>query len=419
VRRAAASTFALISRSVGVLLGACRFALIIVARAAAQQGDFKTILNRYKGFYRTGNYDAALAEAEKLEGIAKAGFGTASMRHLLWITFVIFTLSGFVAPAMAEKRVALVVGNSAYKSVGPLANPANDAAAIAALLRTAGFAVVELRDAGLADFRRAVSDFSDTATDADIALFFFAGHGIEVDRANYLIPIDAKLARDFDVADETVALDRVLQALEPARRLRLVILDACRNNPFISGMRRSSRSVGRGLVRVDPATADTLVAFAAREGTAADDGGGNNSPFTAALLKHLTTPGVDIRIALGRVRDDVRASTQLRQEPFVYGSLGGQTIALVDAPRTGTAPQLSTAAEPLDPDAVVRADYQLAAQVGTTEAWDAFLAHHPAGYYADLARVQRGKLAAVVPPVQPAPAPPSLQPAVGVFGVNP
>ncbi|MBI3759092.1 MAG: caspase family protein, partial [Deltaproteobacteria bacterium] len=247
-------------------------------------------------------------------------------------------LIGFAAPALAEKRVALVVGNSAYKTVGRLANPANDATAIAALLKAAGFAVVELRDASLADFRRAVSDFSDTATDADIAVVYFAGHGIEVDRTNYLIPIDARLTRDFDVVDETVALERVLQAIEPAKRLRLVMLDACRNNPFVAGMRRGSRSVGRGLARLDPATADTLVAFAAKEGTVADDGDGTDSPFTAALLKHLTTPGLDIRLALGRVRDEVRDATRRKQEPFVYGSLGGQTVAIVSAPAHPVAP---------------------------------------------------------------------------------
>jgi general L-amino acid transport system substrate-binding protein len=337
------------------------------------------------------------------------------MRRLL--SFVLVALGLFAAattPALAEKRVALVIGNSAYRSVGPLANPANDATAMAALLKAAGFAVTELRDAGLTDFRRAVSDFSETASDADIVLFYFAGHGIEVDRANYLIPTDARLARDFDVADETVALDRVLQALEPARRLRLVILDACRTNPFVSSMRRSNRSVGRGLVRVDPATADTLVAFAAKENTVADDGAGSNSPFTAALLRHLTTPGLDIRIALGKVRDDVRSATQRKQEPFVYGSLGGQMVALVGAPATAT-PSVVTQPVPVDPDAAVRADYQAAERAGTKEAWDVFLARHPSGYYADLARVQRSKLAVVVPPVVP-PLPPgsTTKPVVGV-----
>jgi uncharacterized caspase-like protein len=328
------------------------------------------------------------------------------MRRLTAIVLVLFGLAVFAASAAAEKRVALVIGNSAYKTVGLLANPANDATAMAALLKSAGFAVTELRDAGLADFQRAVSDFSDTASDADIAVFYFAGHGIEVDRANYLIPTDARLVRDFDVGYETVALDRVLQAIEPAKRLRLVILDACRTNPFIGNMRRSNRSVGRGLVRVDPAAADTLVAFAAKENTVADDGAGTHSPFTAALLKHLTTPGLDIRIALGKVRDEVRTATQRKQEPFVYGSLGGQNVAIVSAPATATPSQPSAApAAPTDPDAAARRDYELAAQVGTTEAWDAFLARHPSGYYADLARSARGKLAVVAPPVIPVPPP--------------
>src|SRR5262249_40874068 len=129
--------------------------------------------------------------------------------------------------------------------------------------------------------------------------------------------------------DEAISLDRVLRAIESARRLRLVILDACRTNPF--PMKRSTRAVGRGLAVVEPTRADTLVAFAAKAGSIASDGRGLNSPFTAALLRHIATPGLDIRLALGQVRDTVMASTSPRQEPFVYGSLGGRTISIVDA----------------------------------------------------------------------------------------
>jgi formylglycine-generating enzyme required for sulfatase activity len=180
--------------------------------------------------------------------------------------------------------------------------------------------------------RRAIGDFSDTAADADIAIVYYAGHGIEVDGVNYLIPTDAKLARDFDVEDETISLDRVLRAIDSARRLRLVILDACRDNPFAQSMKRSSRAIGRGFARVEPTTPDTLVAFAAKAGSTASDGDGANSPFTAALLKHIATPGLDIRIALGQVRDEVMETTRPRQEPFVYGSLGGRVVSIVDAP---------------------------------------------------------------------------------------
>jgi formylglycine-generating enzyme required for sulfatase activity len=340
--------------------------------------------------------------------------------HLL-LSLIVVALAAWImpAPASAEKRVALVVGNSAYANVGRLANPANDASAMAALLKSAGFTVAELRDAPLAAFRRAVSDFSETANDADIAVFYFAGHGIEVDRANYLIPTDARLARDFDVADETVALDRVLQALEPARRLRLVILDACRNNPFISSMRRGARSVGRGLVRVEPPTADTLVAFAAKEGTIADDGAGANSPFTAALLRHLATPGLDIRLALGRVRDEVRTATQRKQEPFVYGSLGGHTVAIVSAPPVD-APPSSSLPRPLptpDPCADAAAHFRAAEAIGTREALEDHIARFPSCNFAGLARA---RLAALIPPVQPATPPDSApKPAVGVFPTAP
>jgi formylglycine-generating enzyme required for sulfatase activity len=326
------------------------------------------------------------------------------MRRLItFAALVLFGLAALAAPAAAEKRVALVIGNSAYKNVGRLANPVNDATAMTALLKAAGFTVSELRDAGLAAFRRGVSDFSVVASDADIAVVYFAGHGIEVDRANYLIPVDAKLERDFDVADETVALDRVLQAIEPARRLRLVILDACRNNPFIGSMQRGTRSVGRGLVRVDPPAADTLVAFAAKEGTVADDGLGKHSPFTAALLKHLTTPGLDIRLALGEVRDEVRAATQRKQEPFVYGSLGGKTIALVSAPPPAAPPlPAPTQARPPsapDPCADAGAHFRAAEAIGSKAAFEDHVSRFPDCNFAGLARA---RLAALIPPVQPA-----------------
>jgi uncharacterized caspase-like protein len=151
--------------------------------------------------------------------------------------------------AHAEKRVALVIGNSAYRNVPSLPNPANDADQVAALLKSAGFSAVELRhDLGIAELRRAISDFAEAASDVDVAVIYFAGHGIEIDGANYIIPVDARLLRDFDIEDETVSVDRILKSIEPAKKLRLVILDACRDNPFLKTMKRSiaSRSVGRG-----------------------------------------------------------------------------------------------------------------------------------------------------------------------------
>jgi uncharacterized caspase-like protein len=302
------------------------------------------------------------------------------MRTLFLIVLTLFLLSAS-GTAHAEKRVALIVGMSKYQHVPQLANPEHDAEAVSVLFKRVGFDVVDTEhDLGIADFRRAIRNFSEMARDADIAVIYYAGHGIEVDGINYLIPADAKLLSDFDIEDETISLDRILKAIDGAKRLKLVILDACRDNPFAKTMTRSaaSRSIGRGLAKVEPAMSDTLIAFAAKAGAVAGDGDGANSPFAAALVKYIGEPGLDLRIAFGRVRDDVLKSTGNRQEPFVYGSLGGDTMALVP--------------KQIDPDAAARVDYELAAQVSSTDGWQSFLRAHSEGLYADLARTQLKKL---------------------------
>jgi len=303
---------------------------------------------------------------------------------LLFLLGFFFCISA--EPALADKRVALVIGMSRYQQVPKLTNPARDADAMTSLFKKAGFDIVDnQRDLGISDLRRVIREFSEISRDADIAVVYYAGHGIEVDGINYLVPADAKLLSDFDVEDETISLDRVLKALDSAKRLKLVILDACRDNPFAKTMKRSvaSRSIGRGLAKVEPTMSDTLIAFAAKAGAVASDGEGDNSPFATALVKYIAEPGLDLRLAFGRVRDDVLKSTGYRQEPFVYGSLGGETMALV--------PQI---AKPVDPEAEARVDYELAAQIGTKEAWDSFLATHRTGLYANLARAQNSKLSA-------------------------
>ena len=293
-------------------------------------------------------------------------------------------------PALAEKRVALVLGNSAYQNVAPLPNPVNDGAVIAATLKDAGFDVVDSRhDLPAAETRRALRDFADRARDADIAVVYYAGHGMEVDGTNYLIPVDAKLERDTDVYDEAFSLDRVLLAVESAKQLRLVILDACRDNPFAKIMKKTvaSRAVGRGLAKVEPTSPNTLIAYSAKAGSTALDGDAKNSPFTTALAKHLTTPGLDVRRAFGFVRDDVLKNTGNRQEPFVYGSLGGDDVPLVPAKSGPSAPAPN-------PQAEARRDYELALQIGNKDALNAFLAQYPDGFYASLARIQLAKVAA-------------------------
>lgn len=299
-------------------------------------------------------------------------------------------------PAFAEKRVALVLGNSAYQNVPPLANPVNDSTRIAATLKDAGFDVVDSRrDLPAAETRRALRDFADRARDADIAVVYYAGHGIEVEGANYLIPVDARLERDTDVYDEAFSLERVLIAIEPAKKLRLVILDACRDNPFSKNMKRTvaSRAIGQGLAKVEPTSPNVLIAYAAKAGSTAADGDGQaNSPFTSALSRHLTKPGLDVRRAFGFVRDDVLKTTNNRQEPFVYGSLGGDDVPLVPAPRQPAA--AAPAAPAPSAQAEARRDYELALQIGNKSALNAFLAQYPDGFYASLAKLQLDKLSA-------------------------
>ena len=281
---------------------------------------------------------------------------------------------------------------AAYRNVAPLPNPVNDGATVATTLKNAGFDVVDSRsDLPAAETRRALRDFADRARDADIAVVYYAGHGMEVDGTNYLIPVDAKLERDTDVYDEALSLDRVLVAIEPAKRLRLVILDACRDNPFSKSMKRTvaSRAIGQGLAKIEPTSPNMLIAYSAKAGSTAADGDGKNSPFTTALAKHLTTPGLDVRRAFGFVRDDVLKNTSNRQEPFVYGSLGGEDLPLVPAKAVAT-----PAAPATSPQAEVRRDYELALQIGNKDALGAFLAQYPDGFYASLAKIQLNKFAA-------------------------
>ncbi len=239
------------------------------------------------------------------------------------------------APLVAplNKRVALVIGNGAYKSVPALPNPPRDAAAMAALFRAAGFDDVKIEtNLGAAAMRAALRAFAEKVDD-DIAVVFYAGHGVEIGGHNYLVPVDAALRTDRDVEDEAIDLKRVLTLLAPVRRLKLVILDACRENPFASRMRMTvaTREVQRGLKAPELRSSNTLVAYAAGEGAVANDGEGANSPFTRALLNNLTRPGLDVRIALGKVYDEVSQATHNRQEPAIYGQVGGDTLALAPA----------------------------------------------------------------------------------------
>ena len=246
------------------------------------------------------------------------------MRRLaLLVSLPVLIVGIFSAPAFADKRVALVVGNSAYVHAGVLPNPANDASDVGTTLKEMGFDVVLGLDLDKRGFDAKVRDFSKVLTDAEAALFYYAGHGLQVAGRNHLVPIDAQLQNERDLDFEAVSLDLLMTTVEPAKKLRLVLLDACRDNPFARAMHRSiaQRSIGRGLASIEP-DPGTVVVFAAKHGQIAYDGE-KHSPFASALMKEITKPGIELRRLFDIVRDDVMETTHRQQQPFTYGSLPG------------------------------------------------------------------------------------------------
>lgn len=229
-----------------------------------------------------------------------------------------------VAASVGGRRVALVIGNAKYRHAGLLENPVRDAELVAFTLRSTGFHSVTVKtDLTREGMIQALRDFARVADGAAWAMVYFSGHGIEFGGVNYMIPIDAQLLADRDIELETINIGQVLNTVEGATRLRLLVMDACRNNPFAGQMRRTmaSRSLGRGLARIEP-EAGTLVVYAAKHGEVALDGTGRNSPFAEAMAKRMQQkPALEIRRLFDFVRDDVIASTGRKQQPFSYGSL--------------------------------------------------------------------------------------------------
>ena len=240
------------------------------------------------------------------------------------VAVLALTLLTWASLALAAGRVALVVGNSTYTHIGRLPNAENDATDMSVALRRLGFEVTTELDADRVELTEALRAFTRRSLGADVSLVFYAGHGIEMDGANYLVPVDARIERDVDVRYETVTLEDMLASTLGAS-LRLVILDACRNNPLARSMQRTlaGRSVSGGSfgdLNEDLLGDETLVAYAAAAGTTAADGRGRNSPYTSALLAHLEQP-LEIGLLFRRVRAQVLASTNGQQRPHEYQSL--------------------------------------------------------------------------------------------------
>jgi formylglycine-generating enzyme required for sulfatase activity len=320
------------------------------------------------------------------------------------------------ATAMAAGNVALVIGNGGYRNVPALPNPPNDANDIAASFERLGFRVKRLTNAGFDDMRHSLIEFGRQARSAEIAVVYFAGHGMEIGGENWLIPVDAELRSDTDAEGEAVSLRFVMGQLSGASKLGLVILDACRNNPFSVKMTRSLRfrAVERGLNRIEPPSDNVAVAYAAKDGTVAGDGDGRNSPFAAALLNNLETPGLDIRFLFASVRDDVMASTRGEQQPFMYQSLSRASIYF-KPPVAGAAPP-----------AIITDEVLWSAIRDSTVAalFEDFVRRYPASRHAAeasarLEELTKSQVAVVAPPVAPPPAaPPASGPCGGTVSVS-
>src|SRR5262245_25910670 len=269
------------------------------------------------------------------------------------------------APAAAERRVALVVGNAAYKEA-PLRNPLNDARAMAGALREAGFEVILRENATKQALERAIADFGEKLGPDAAGLFYYAGHGIQARGQNYLVPVDAQIASESRVRIEAVDADLAIEQMAAAgTRVSLVVLDACRNNPF----ERRFRSGGEGGLAQIRAPAGTLIAYATAPGKVAVDGEGTNSVYTGALVQALRQPGLAVEDVFKQVRVQVSRATQGQQVPWESSSLTGDFVlrAAVPAAAPAAAPP-APMPRPVDDPAAVEQAFWDAARDSTSEA---------------------------------------------------
>jgi uncharacterized caspase-like protein len=305
-----------------------------------------------------------------------------------------FLTSG--SAALADKRVAFVVGNSSYKSVAPLPNPASDAKAMAQVLRNVGFDVVEGTNLTRDKMSEKLIEFGRRAQGADVALFFYAGHGISMDGVNYLLPVDADLKSPADVKlGAPISVDAALEQTMGDAKVRLVFLDACRDNPFAAKIRsaKSTRSVtvDSGLAEMKPSEG-TLIAFATGPGQTALDGDvGAHSPFTRALITNITQPGVEIQQAMTRVRAQVNDETNKAQLPWDHTSLTGNVFlnpVVAPADKATAAPAATVVASAPAGDSIEIEFWRSVKDTNKVDELQAYLAKYPNGTFAPLAQAR-------------------------------
>jgi uncharacterized caspase-like protein len=326
------------------------------------------------------------------------------MRHIAeeamrWVFVLLLALVATASggEARAEKRVALVIGNAAYQNTAALNNPSNDAADLSAALQRLDFEVIEGRDLDKRAMERLVRQFGIKLAGADVALFFYAGHGLQVGGQNYLVPIDAKLASEGDVDFESLPVSLVARQMEREAKTSLILLDACRDNPLSRNLARAmstrSSQVGQGLAEVKTGVG-TLIAFSTQPGYVALDGVGRNSPYAEALLKYIEAPGQDVSGVLVEVRNDVLKATGGKQVPWEHTSLTGQ-VYLKAGPASGSAAAGELAKLPAargpDPELEI-AFWNSVKDSKSPAVIEAYLERYPNGTFAGLAKVMVAQL---------------------------
>jgi uncharacterized caspase-like protein len=337
------------------------------------------------------------------------------MRRLGLLLIIMATaMSGVASQASAESRIALVIGNGGYQSMPALANPPNDAGLIAAALREIGFEVLEHTDLDQLAMKRSIQEFGRRLEDAGedtVGLFYFAGHGVQANGVNYLIPIAARIEREPDLEIEAIPLDWVLLQAESARnRMNILVLDACRDNPIS----RSVRSAQRGFTAVD-APRGTLIAYATSPGDVALDGTGRTSPYTEALAETIRQPGLVAETAFRTVRVKVMEATGERQVPWENSSLTGafyfnpteQTeVAALPAPEPQEQERPSTETTARGgPDPVELLFWDSIKEEDSPALYRSYLERYPDGIFATIARERLRELTRPAPTPAPAPAP--------------
>ena len=317
------------------------------------------------------------------------------------IALLLMLATAFAWPAMAEKRVALVIGNGNYLKAAELKNPVNDASDMAEKLKSLGFDVVSGTNLGHKKLLETVKDFSTRIEGADVALFFYAGHAVQVDGVNYIAPIDTDIARESDLDFETISLELIRRQMERSATTSIVLLDACRDNPLTRrlGLRTRSTASSKGLARLEPAAEGTFIAFATQPDNVALDGKGRNSPFTSALLKNIDREGVEISAMMTDVRRDVYETTDQQQLPWTNSSLLGlfyfnpqkEVAAKEPAPASDDATNDARNQE-LKQLEQESADWTIAEKSGDAAIIRQFLEKYPNGVYARLARFSLERL---------------------------